>query len=230
MISKTERFELRLDPELIRKVDDWRGDQQDLPTRAEAVRRLVEIGMLVRGKNDIQLSKPERLIVWMLTELLSKKPDFTDRDKMKLIQQAIFGGHIWALDWELDGIIHSHSDSPANLTFVVDVLDMWSFIEEAYAGLDKPDVKRIENEIASAGKLPLFNGFDGNNESELKGIADFLINQMGRFQSFKGRDLNSHTRVAERCRKMLDVFAPIRVTLIGKKLSADELIRILNTR
>ena len=30
-------------------IDDWRRQQQDLPSRAEAIRRLVEIGLKAKG-------------------------------------------------------------------------------------------------------------------------------------------------------------------------------------
>ena len=43
--TKTERFELRLSGELLARIDQWRRDQTDLPTRSEAIRRLVEMGL-----------------------------------------------------------------------------------------------------------------------------------------------------------------------------------------
>ena len=45
MNAKSERFEMRLSPELIAMLDQWRREQPDLPARAEAIRRLVEIGL-----------------------------------------------------------------------------------------------------------------------------------------------------------------------------------------
>jgi len=39
---KTERFEMRLDEATIKRIDDWRRAQPDLPSRAEAIRRLVD--------------------------------------------------------------------------------------------------------------------------------------------------------------------------------------------
>jgi hypothetical protein len=35
----------RLQPEIMKLVDDWRRDQPDLPTRPEAIRRLVVKGI-----------------------------------------------------------------------------------------------------------------------------------------------------------------------------------------
>jgi hypothetical protein len=41
----SERFELRLDPEILDKVDLWRKDQPGLPSRSEAMRKLLERGL-----------------------------------------------------------------------------------------------------------------------------------------------------------------------------------------
>ena len=40
---------VRLQPELAGELDEWRRKQPDLPSRAEAIRRLVELG-LAKGK------------------------------------------------------------------------------------------------------------------------------------------------------------------------------------
>jgi hypothetical protein len=36
-------FQMRVSEEFLRTVDDWRRRQKDLPSRAEAIRRLVEL-------------------------------------------------------------------------------------------------------------------------------------------------------------------------------------------
>lgn len=43
--EKTERFEMRAAPSWLRALDDWRRKQDDLPSRAEAIRRLVAIAL-----------------------------------------------------------------------------------------------------------------------------------------------------------------------------------------
>jgi uncharacterized protein YfbU (UPF0304 family) len=74
---------------------------------------------------------------------------------------------------------------------------------------------------------PKFIGFDGNNEGEYLGIARFLINKMGRFESFKGRDLNSHSPKVANYRHMIDLFEPMRAGLVGRELGVDEIITLL---
>lgn len=49
----------RFQPDLLSAVDSWRKNQEDLPTRPEAVRRLVELGMSSSGdQNQINLFQP----------------------------------------------------------------------------------------------------------------------------------------------------------------------------
>jgi hypothetical protein len=47
-------FQMRASAEFLAKLDDWRRKQQDLPSRAEAVRRLVEQALSAkpRGKRS----------------------------------------------------------------------------------------------------------------------------------------------------------------------------------
>jgi hypothetical protein len=41
---------MRLTDEFIAKVDGWAAKQSDKPSRSEAIRRLVEIGLKAKGK------------------------------------------------------------------------------------------------------------------------------------------------------------------------------------
>jgi hypothetical protein len=50
--EQTERFQMRATPTFLRLIDNWRRKQSDLPSRAEAIRRLVQMGMKyeIRGR------------------------------------------------------------------------------------------------------------------------------------------------------------------------------------
>jgi uncharacterized protein len=50
MINKLQRFEMRADEEFLKAVDDWRRKQEDIPPRAEAIRRLVELALKAKGR------------------------------------------------------------------------------------------------------------------------------------------------------------------------------------
>ena len=57
MPPKTERFEMRLDPEMIERIDRWRREQPDLPGRAEAMRRLVDKALAEPAKRPKKQTK-----------------------------------------------------------------------------------------------------------------------------------------------------------------------------
>jgi hypothetical protein len=40
-----ELVAVRIQPDLAKRLDDWRRGQDDLPNRPEAIRRLVELGL-----------------------------------------------------------------------------------------------------------------------------------------------------------------------------------------
>ena len=69
MQAKTERFEMRLDQDVIDQIDAWRGQQTDLPSRAEAVRRLVEAALTLSDTKQVRINDGEKLIFFMLRDL-----------------------------------------------------------------------------------------------------------------------------------------------------------------
>lgn len=230
MPAKTERFEMRLDPRAIEKVDAWRRRQPDLPSRAEAVRRLMGTGLSTSESNPLKFSDGEKLIMLMICEVYKHLKMEGEIDP-SFVEAALHGGHHWGLKWEYSGIFHGHEDNEKTVSEVGDVLDTWWFIEQSYAKLSKKDKDRVEKEAHPFGKNVTFPGFDGNYEGEHIGIAHFLIRDMDRFSDFKGRDLNSHMPSIEAYRRMLPVFKPMRESLAGGNLlSAEQIIDLLNAR
>ena len=45
-------FQMRVSESFLRMVDDWRRGQVDVPSRAEAIRRMVELAVRVEKKSD----------------------------------------------------------------------------------------------------------------------------------------------------------------------------------
>lgn len=230
MASLSERFEMRLDEDLVRRLDQWRAERTGVPSRSEAARALIEIGLVRSDTGNAQISDGERLILAMLADI-HKSMKVKGDSNVDLIMNSIYGGHLWALKWELTGLLHDHIDDRRSVSEVVDVLDMWSFMESAYEKFNAAAKKRIKVEGGPLGDPVRFSGFDGNNESEHLSIARFLIHDLERFQSFKGRELNSHCPVLSRYRAMVRKFAEMRPSLgLGRELSADQVIDLLNTR
>ena len=229
MATKTERFEMRMDEDILDRIDRWRASQDDVPSRAEATRRLVELGLRRPAGETVVFSDGERLLLLMMRDLYKRLKVEGEIDA-DFISEVIYGGHYWAPKWEMSGLFHDEEDDPSDVHFVGEVLDMWSFIERAYERLDEKEKARIETEAKPFGRGVRFDGFDGNNESSLLGIARFLVNKMGRFEEFKRRDLNSHFPTVDMYKRMLAVFAPMEKSLVGRGLDADQIIRILKAR
>lgn len=177
----------------------------------------------------MKLSDGEKIIILMLTELHEKlqvngetEPDF--------LRSAIFNDHLWGIRWKYSGIPFEHSEDPPIVKEVVDILDMWSFIEHGYARLSEKDRQQLAVDAEPFGENPRFSGFDGNNESEHMSVAMFLVNQLDRFQDFKGRSFNCHHPSLQSHRRMLAAFEPIRASLADASLSVRQLTEIINAR
>ena len=206
---KTERFEMRLDRETLDRVDRWRGAQDDVPSRAEAVRRLVDEALTSLGKDELRVSGGEKLILMLLHRLFDAIEIKGESDP-EFVLDAICEGHYWALEWKYPGLFAIEPSRPKVVQEVADVLEMWRHIEWGYAKLRKEDRTRIKTEAEPFGKHVSFAGFDGNEETEHLSIANFLVKKLDRFTELKGRDLNSHMPCIDAYRRMLEVFAPIR--------------------
>jgi uncharacterized protein len=213
MPPKSERFELRLDPTLQDRLDQWCEEQGGV-SRAEGARELMLRGLDRTHRHDVEFSDGERLIVAMLADMQKPKADREiNHDE---VMSAIYGGHLWALRWEMSGLFHGHVDAPGAVSLVVDALDTWSFIEEAYETFTVAERKKLAADVGPWGIDPKFRGFDGNYESEYLGIASHLVNKLERFPRFKGRELNSHMPVVGRYARMARLFQPMRAALGGR--------------
>jgi uncharacterized protein len=227
--AMTERFEMRLSQSVLEKVDAWRARQDDLPSRSEAVRRLVESGLgAAAGDGRIKLGDGDKMVLVMLCQLF-KQLKLKSEIEPEFVEAAIHGGHYWGLEWRYPGIFHGYEDTRAVVTEVVDVLDMWSFLESGFGRLSKADKDRVAAEAAPFGRNVRFAGFGGNDDSQHFGVARFLIDELDRFSGFKGRNLDAHLPMLDAYRRMLSLFGPIRRTLTGGDLSASQIIEILNT-
>lgn len=226
MNAKSERFEMRLDQAAIDRLDRWRQQGDRDLSRAEAVRQLVERGLEAEGLQQLSLTGAERLMLTMLAEIQKATVEKQDRDiDPDLVMSAITGGHHWALEWELPGVLHHHVDDRQSVSDVVNYLDMWDYAESSFAKLSAAAKARVDDAVGGAHRLT-FRGFDGNNETEHMSIARFLIEKMDRFQSFAGRPLNSHAPMIGRYAAAYRAFEPIRAQRSGEPLTEADLIAI----
>lgn len=226
MIVKSERFEMRLDPAVLEKVDGWRARQDDLPSRAEAMRRLMETGLAADASGKLRFSDGEKLILWMLADL-KKSLNVKGEIDPDFLSSALAGGHYWALGWEYQGIFPTHEDSEETVSQVVNILDMWVFLERGYECLSMENKERLKIEASPFGDKVKFLGFDGNNESEHLSIARFMTEKLERFPSLQGSIINSHFPSLKTHLSMYSKFEPIRANLVGRELNVDEIIKII---
>lgn len=226
---RSERFEMRVDPETLERVDKWRAALPDVPSRAEAMRRLVGAGLAVSDVNKVRLNDGQKLILMMLRDLYQHQnvrgeidPDF--------VAETIWGGHDWGLEWQYPGIFGARVTNHRLVSEVSDILEMWHFIESGHEMLSDADRAMVAESVAQLGEQPEFPGFDGNNETEHFSIARHLVSALGRFTRFQDRDLNSHWPALDAYRRMLRVFQSMRHTLTGGELSAPQIATLLKAQ
>jgi uncharacterized protein YfbU (UPF0304 family) len=175
----------------------------------------------------MKLSDGEKLILLMLCDMykaLKVKGEFNP----DFIANTIYHDQLWGFQWELSGIPFERSETPQDVKETTDYLDMWRFIESGYDALSKNEKGQLEKDVGPRGKNVKFPGFDGNHEPHFH-IARYMIDDMrNRFESFKGRDLNSHSPSIDSYQRMYKVFEPMRANLAGRELSLAELTAILN--
>ena len=227
MPPKLERFELRIDEGQLARIDAWAAEQTDRPVRAEAVRRLLDLGLAAGSNRSVRFSDGEKMLILMMADLYKHLDVRNAEINPAFLAKVIYGGHYWAPKWGMQGVFHDYVDDPADLKHVVDVLDTWSFIEEAYETFSPEQRDQLAAEVGLRGRNVAFHGFDGNNEASQLGIARFLIDAMQSFQRFKGRELNSHHPTEARYRSMIEIFQPMRTTLVGHGLSVMQVIKLL---
>ena len=225
--AKTERFEMRLDEKVLERVDVWRARQPDLPSRAESMRRLIDIGLDPTSDKPIRFDNGTRLIAMMVCEI--HKHLNIDSYNAEFIEAAIADGHLWALRWEYPMLFHGEEDDEADVREVAEILDLWRLVEDSYRGLPKKEKEFVDECV---GGPPRFRGFDGNHESTQYSIAIFIIEKMGRYAEFHGRDLNSHVPMLDEYRPMVAALESIKrdgaLSILGRGLASGHLIQIIN--
>lgn len=170
----------------------------------------------------MKLSQGEKLILMALAAANDGKEELD----LDFIRRAILSGNTWALTWELSGIPDEDTD-PKIASETADILGMWSYIEHSVNQLPAAQKTQLEKDAYPYSLT--FAGFDGNND-EHYGVASFLVQDMGRFEEFKTRPLNSHSQSSlPKYRKMLPAYnsALQRAGFSAGSLPADEILEII---
>lgn len=174
----------------------------------------------------MKVSFGEKLILRILCDYSGNKEGEREFDPV-FVGKAVSNGYYWALNWEYH--IEEHAKNPEVVTETCDILDMWKMIELSYKRLsdeDKESISRDSRITGEADSAIKFTGFDGNQDEHYY-IARFMIDEMGLYAHFKGRELNSHNRASIRnYRWMLEIYKPMLKSLEKGQFSADQIIEL----
>lgn len=165
----------------------------------------------------------QKLIILMLADIAEKLGANTHFDP-KLVAKAIGYDSAWMLPFEYN-MSFENEELPAEVKDVLNILDMFDFIERGVEGLSPDDQAEIR--AVPGGHNVVFRGFDGNNETTHYGIASHLIDDLKRFTRFYGRDLNSHCPLLDVYGRMLGAFEPIRRNVVMREMTKDEILAVV---
>ena len=145
----------------------------------------------------MKLDKKDRLILINQYKILAKL-DANDATYYKELIQILENGYeiFYSL---LDQWIDDEMPKDES-RFVLNILDLYRAIEDLK--------RRTKSEELSKHHYGIFNGFDGNNESEYLGFTRFLIEIQGKFQEqkqyyYQNDHLNSHCPMVSKYKRML---------------------------
>lgn len=234
MQTKTERFEMRLDPGTLEQVDAWRARQPDVPSRAEAFRRLTAIGLSDSDRKPSRFSDGDKLVTLLLCGLykhLKIKPHVGI--DASFVEDVLTDRQYWALKRHYPGIFDEDKDDPATVEDMADevgrILEVWWYLERSYKQLSTEDKEGVEKTL---GYIPRFPGFSRDHEGNRLQIAYYLINKLDRFVDFKDRDLGSDASpLIDQYRHMVRAFDEIKQHLhAGSWLNASLIVELLDAK
>lgn len=179
----------------------------------------------------MKLSDGEKLILLMLADIYESTGVKSDSDiDPNFVRQAIYSGHLWGLSQKYYGIFHEDTSEEV-ASEAASIMSMWQMLEDRFKTLTAEEKERLEREADPFGKHVRFTGFDGNDGRGHYGAARFYVEQMGLFQDFADRDLNSHAPLLEGDLRMLAKYNEIiRCGDTFGVLKVDDMIEILKAR
>lgn len=156
----------------------------------------------------MKVTNAEKLIIGLLAEIHEKLGIQNGIDS-KFVQNALYDDHTWAIPWVLPGVFGDTANDeeiPDEVSETSDILSMWDIVEYNLQQMEAEGQQKIRDKY----RFVEFFGFDGNNEAQHLSVARFLIHEMGRFQQFKDRELNSHMPTLSIYRPMVKVHKSLK--------------------
>lgn len=171
----------------------------------------------------MEFSNEQKLIVTLLTDI-HEALKIQDSVDPRFVQRMVVEDQTWALEWKYPGIFQESEDENPQVRFVAKVLDMWERLEYQFNNFDPVEKAELEQKAGVFGRDVRFRGFDGNNETEEMSITSIFVEDLDRWSDFKGRNFNSHMRVSDAYRRMLERFSDLPY---DRDLTVDEVAEVL---
>jgi uncharacterized protein len=163
----------------------------------------------------MELTLKERLLLANQYLILEKLYP-NEADRYAQFRKALQNGYVQAYG-ELTQWFSEDELSTEECRKVMDILDMYRVMRAAHA--------RLSDRAAITEHDVTFPGFDGNNESKHFSYAKYLIEDCGRWEEFKGCDLNTHSEMMPVYDRMLAAWNQSKDQV---ELTREDVLRILN--
>jgi uncharacterized protein len=157
----------------------------------------------------MKLTDGEKLITAMLADIIEHLGIKGEFDPA-FIRTAVFGDDGWALKWKYSSLFHNEGPSDEVVAETAKIMTMCRVVETSISLLSEDERASIPEH-----KQQVFVGFDGNQEDHY-GVAHTLVNELGQFEEFAERGLNSHHATLESYRAMLRAYDHMELPMNGR--------------
>ncbi|HEI9781988.1 TPA: YfbU family protein [Serratia marcescens] len=174
-------------------------------------------------------TQAEKLQTLMLCDIYEKLGIDGDYNP-QLIRAALDTDNYWAIGWAYQDLDTGESN-PKEVTFVTDVLDMYSILQYTYERLTKEKQEQLAKDVQHFNPKHdiVFGGFDWNNEGKYVSVTR-MFKLLERFNT-QNIEKNSHSPRVELYRRMLEEFLPIRKDFVHNEgISYEALCKVLNAQ
>lgn len=174
-------------------------------------------------------TQAEKLQTLMLCDIYEKM-GIEDGYNPNLIRTALDTDNYWAIGWAYQDLA-TGEDNPKEVTFVCDVLDMFSILKYTFDHLPPEQQTQLRQDVEHFDEKHdvVFSGFDWNNEGEYVSV----IRMLKLLERFESQNIlkNSHSPRVELYSRMLKVFLPIRKDFkLNEGIPYEALCRVLNAQ
>ena len=175
----------------------------------------------------MNFSNEQKLIITLLTDIHAHL-DIQGSVDPTFVQKVVELDQCWALEWKYPGLF-SEEETPASVQFVADTLDLWETLEISYNRLEAGEKDELSRLAEPFGDNVVFPGFDGH--TQYLGIAKILINDLDRWEHFKGHKLDAHAPTTDGYRRMIECYKQLpREVRFDRDLNVEEIAQLLKER